>query len=62
MRPFRFWFALPPTAAELRAAIEGAVREEDWFDDIHGLPAWRRHMGLRLAEEVRRELSPEVPR
>lgn len=62
VRPFRFWFALPPTAAELRAAIEGAVREEDWFDDIHGLPAWRRHMGLRLAEEVRRELSPEVPR
>ncbi|MFI5984235.1 FAD binding domain-containing protein [Streptomyces sp. NPDC051555] len=59
VRPFRFWFPLPPSAAELRAAIEAGVAEADWFDDIHGLPAWRHHMGLRLAEEVRRELSPD---
>lgn len=57
VRPFRFWFALPPTAAELRRAIDGAVRPDEWYDDIHGLPAWRRHMGLRLAEEIRRELT-----
>ncbi|MFF6869898.1 FAD binding domain-containing protein [Streptomyces sp. NPDC012450] len=56
-RPFRFWFPLPPTRAGLRSAIDAAVRDEDWFDDIHGLPEWRRHMGLRLAEEVRRELT-----
>ncbi|MFB7591024.1 FAD binding domain-containing protein [Streptomyces sp. NPDC056169] len=61
VRPFRFWFPLPPDAEQLRRAIEAAVGEEDWFDDIHGLPEWRRHMGFRLAEEVRRELtlSPE---
>lgn len=58
-RPFTFWFALPPTAAELRGAIDGAVRPEEWFDDIHGLPDWRRHMALLLAEEVRRELNAE---
>lgn len=58
-RPFRFWFALPPTAAELRGAIDGAVRPDEWFDDIHGLPEWRRHMALRLAEEIRRELTTE---
>lgn len=58
-RPFRFWFALPPTAAELRAVIDTAVRPEEWFDDIHGLPAWRRHMALLLAEEIRRELTAE---
>ncbi|MEV7276066.1 FAD binding domain-containing protein [Streptomyces sp. NPDC093111] len=57
VRPFRFWFPLPPSPARLRAAIEASVRDADWFDDIHGLPAWRRHMGLRLAEEVRRALT-----
>ena len=34
----------------------------DWFDDLHGLPAWRRHMALRLAEEIRRELTQEAGR
>ncbi|MER8042899.1 FAD binding domain-containing protein [Streptomyces sp. NPDC094032] len=57
VRPFRLWFPLPPSRAKLRAAIELAVGDGDWFDDIHGLPAWRRHMGFRLAEEVRRELT-----
>ncbi|MEU3402682.1 FAD binding domain-containing protein [Streptomyces sp. NPDC006670] len=62
-RPFRFWFALPPTAAELREAIDSAVRPGEWFDDIHGLPEWRRHMALLQAEQVRRELRlPEGPR
>ncbi|MFJ9343493.1 FAD binding domain-containing protein [Streptomyces sp. NPDC101733] len=58
-RPLRFWFALPPTAAELRAVIDDAVLPEEWFDDIHGLPEWRRHMALLLAEEIRRELTAE---
>ncbi|MEU2390841.1 FAD binding domain-containing protein [Streptomyces sp. NPDC007369] len=58
-RPFRFWFPLPPTATELRTAIDRAVSPAEWFDDIHGLPAWRRHMALRLAEEIRRELTSD---
>ncbi|MFI9773432.1 FAD binding domain-containing protein [Streptomyces sp. NPDC051956] len=57
VRPFRLWFPLPPDKGELRRAIEAAVGEDDWFDDIHGLPEWRRHMGFRLAEEVRHELT-----
>ncbi|RKT05842.1 CO/xanthine dehydrogenase FAD-binding subunit [Streptomyces sp. 3211.6] len=62
-RPFRFWFALPPTAAGLREAIDTAVRPGEWFDDIHGLPEWRRHMALLQAEQIRRELClPEGPR
>ncbi|MEU1232397.1 FAD binding domain-containing protein [Streptomyces sp. NPDC005828] len=56
-RPFRFWFPLPPDADRLRTAIDSAVTDAEWFDDIHGLPQWRRHMALRLAEEVRRELT-----
>jgi CO/xanthine dehydrogenase FAD-binding subunit len=56
VRPVQLWFPLHPRAAELRRAIEAAVPEGTWFDDIHGLPQWRRHMTLRLAEEIRREL------
>ncbi|MFF0739060.1 FAD binding domain-containing protein [Streptomyces sp. NPDC004111] len=58
-RPFRLWFALPPDRKRLRAAIESAVGAADWFDDIHGLPDWRRHMALHLAEQIRRELTPD---
>ncbi|MYT74095.1 MULTISPECIES: FAD binding domain-containing protein [unclassified Streptomyces] len=57
VRPVRLWFPLPPSAPALRAAIEAAVADDEWFDDIHGLPAWRRHMTLRYAEEIRRELG-----
>ncbi|MFE2294865.1 FAD binding domain-containing protein [Streptomyces sp. NPDC059452] len=57
VRPFRFWFPLPPDRDALHAAIDSAVGADDWFDDIHGLPVWRRHMALRLAEEIRRELT-----
>lgn len=57
VRPFRLWFPLPPSRDDLRDAIASAVTDADWYDDIHGLPAWRRHMGFRLAEEIRRELT-----
>ncbi|MFI1170480.1 FAD binding domain-containing protein [Streptomyces melanogenes] len=57
VRPFRLWFALPPGRAELRAAILSAVGDSDWFDDIHGLPEWRRHMACHLAEQIRHELT-----
>lgn len=56
-RPFRLWFALPPDRGKLRQAIASAVGESDWFDDIHGLPEWRRHMAFHLAEQVRHELT-----
>ncbi|MFD9034133.1 FAD binding domain-containing protein [Streptomyces sp. NPDC059567] len=61
-RPFRFWFPLPPTAQALRSSIDSAVADQEWFDDIHGLPEWRRHMALRFAEEIRRELTQESAR
>ncbi|MFD6433675.1 FAD binding domain-containing protein [Streptomyces venezuelae] len=56
-RPFRLSFAQPPDEGELSMAITSVVAETDWFDDIHGLPEWRRHMTLRLAEQIRRELT-----
>ncbi|MEU1408890.1 FAD binding domain-containing protein [Streptomyces sp. NPDC005728] len=56
VRPIRLWFPLLPTADALQTALGSAVTDGEWFDDIHGLPEWRRHMTFRYAEEIRREL------
>jgi len=52
--PHRLAFEDVPSADELRAAVE---RVDDWYDDPHGAPDWRRAMTLRLAEQVREELA-----
>ncbi|WP_328635034.1 FAD binding domain-containing protein [Streptomyces sp. NBC_00356] len=62
VRPFRLWFALPPGRRELREALTSAIGDADWFDDIHGLPEWRRHMAFHLAEQVRQELTQGITR
>tara|TARA_B100000519_G_scaffold51382_2_gene41893 strand:- start:3735 stop:4577 length:843 start_codon:yes stop_codon:yes gene_type:complete len=62
-RPHRVWFAAPPTAAELREAIEASVAAGDgWYDDAHGAPDWRRARTLAMAEELRLELTAEEAR
>ncbi|MFJ9772394.1 FAD binding domain-containing protein [Kitasatospora sp. NPDC101157] len=61
VRPFRFWFPPEPNAAAVEEAIRDGIRPEEYFDDIHGLPAWRRHLTLRFAEQIRRELSTPDP-
>ena len=55
-RPVRLDFAAVPTSAELRSALVETIPEAMYFEDVHGAPDWRRHMTLRLAEEIRREL------
>ncbi|MFD7985431.1 FAD binding domain-containing protein [Kitasatospora indigofera] len=57
VRPVQLRFATAPNAEAVREAVEYAVRPDEYFDDIHGLPAWRRHMTFRFAEEIRRELT-----
>jgi hypothetical protein len=42
----------------LRDRIRGSIPDAQYFDDVHGAPAWRKHMTLQLAGEIRRELSP----
>lgn len=44
-------------AAELSAALDAAIPDGLYHDDIHGLPAWRKDMTYRLAEEIRAELA-----
>ena len=56
-RPVRLSFPVLPAAALLYDSIEAAIPAAGYFDDVHGAPAWRRHMTLQLAEEIRRELA-----
>ncbi|UWX96869.1 FAD binding domain-containing protein [Arthrobacter zhaoxinii] len=54
-RPVQLRFPAVPDAAELQAGLE--LDPGLWHDDVHGLPAWRRDMTRRLAEEIRAELA-----
>jgi len=60
-RPVQLRFAAGelPDAQQLAAAVEHSIPAELYHDDIHGLPAWRRDMTFRLAEEIRAELLGE---
>jgi CO/xanthine dehydrogenase FAD-binding subunit len=61
VRPVQFSFAGIPQGRELRDAILHRIPDEFYHNDVHGKPAWRKHMTLRLAEEIRAELL-SVPR
>jgi CO/xanthine dehydrogenase FAD-binding subunit len=56
-RPVRLCFAGIPPAEELREAILHRIPDALYHNDVHGKPAWRKHMTLRLAEEIRAELQ-----
>ena len=59
-RPMKFEFAALTSAEQMRARIENEIPPAAWYDDMHGLPAWRRHMSLYFAEEIRRELAEQA--
>jgi len=56
-RPVRLSFAEIPQASALREMILQRIPDTLYHNDVHGKPAWRKHMTLRLAEEIRRELQ-----
>ena len=56
VRPIQMSFPKPPDASALRAAISEEITDDLYHTDIHGKPLWRKHMTLRLAEEIRAEL------
>ena len=56
-RPIKFSFNALPSAEDLQARIEREIPANSYFDDIHGAPAWRRHMTLHFAKEIRDELA-----
>jgi len=61
VRPVQLSFGALPTAGGLRDAIMQQIPDTLYHDDIHGKPAWRKQMTLRLAEQIRAELGSSRP-
>ena len=57
VRPIQLFFSAIPAPDELRRAIGQRIPDALYHTDVHGKPAWRKHMTLRLAEEIRAELT-----
>ena len=55
-KPVRLDFPAVPSSVMLAEGLAAAIPDALYYDDIHGAPDWRRHMTLRFAEEIRREL------
>lgn len=53
-RPHVLRFDELPSAAALEQAVDAI---DDWYDDAHGSPDWRRAMSARFALELREELA-----
>lgn len=53
-RPRQLRFDRLPGEAELLEAVDAI---EEWYDDVHGAPDWRRAMSRRLAVDARAELA-----
>jgi CO/xanthine dehydrogenase FAD-binding subunit len=56
-RPIQISFPEIPDTRELREALRQRIPDEIYHNDVHGKPAWRKHMTRRLAEEIRAELQ-----
>ena len=61
VRPIRLSFPTHPGTRALRDAIAQQITDDLYHTDIHGKPLWRKHMTLRLAEEIRGELLGAAP-
>lgn len=59
-QPVQLHFPHVPPAAVLREAIHDAIPDDAWFDDVHGSPAYRQHMSLHYAEQIRAELAGDA--
>jgi CO/xanthine dehydrogenase FAD-binding subunit len=61
IKPIPLFFSAFPQAAVLRETILQRIPDAFYHTDVHGKPAWRKHMTLRLAEEIRAELGGVRP-
>ncbi len=55
--PVQITFPHVPEAGELRDRLREAIPDDGWFDDVHGTPAYRKHMSHYYAEQIRAELA-----
>ena len=56
-RPVQLRFAQPPSAAELRQAIDAHILADGYFDDVHGSAPYKQHLTYHFAEQIRVELA-----
>lgn len=56
-RPAQLRFDRLPSADELRRALDAAIPDSLYFDDVHGSPAYRRHLTYYFAEQIRVEIG-----
>jgi CO/xanthine dehydrogenase FAD-binding subunit len=56
-RPYQLRFPEVPPAETLQVALAHAVPDTAYVNDVHGSPAWRRHLTRAYAEEIREELA-----
>jgi CO/xanthine dehydrogenase FAD-binding subunit len=57
IKPIRLEFPDTTNGKQLRDALRDAIPDDVYLDDVHGTPAYRKHLTLQFAEEIRRELS-----
>jgi CO/xanthine dehydrogenase FAD-binding subunit len=57
VKPMQLRLDRMPSADALRDAIGSAVRDADYFDDVHGSAPYKRHLTYYYAEQVRAELA-----
>jgi CO/xanthine dehydrogenase FAD-binding subunit len=62
VRPVRLRFAAIPSASELRAQITESIPDALLLDDVHGEPAYRKHINYLFAEQIRAELAEGAAR
>jgi CO/xanthine dehydrogenase FAD-binding subunit len=56
-RPHQLRFAAMPSPEMLQVALAERIPDSAYVRDVHGLPAWRRHLTRICAEEIRTELD-----
>ena len=56
-KPIQLRFDRLPSAEALRHTIQAKVADIDWFDDVHGSAAYKRHLTYYYAEQIRTELA-----
>ena len=56
-RPVQLSFGRVPSAEELRHAIDAGIPDELYWDDVHGSPAYRRHLTYYFGEQIRQEIG-----
>src|SRR5262249_32750978 len=61
-RPIRLRFERPPSATELRRAIDERIPVDGYFNDVHGSAAYKRHLTYYFCEQIRAELAQREAR